>query len=262
LDMLRFERDSLRNHKDQVEQQLDQADSGIRDLITQLKKKDEILEAKQKDIEAKEIEIRELKERLKRVEAAADAHVKKREEEITKQMDNYLQETRLIDAERERHTKMRVLEAQQRLKLVQDERDAALKRAQAAEEKVADYEENFMQYRGQMEGEALRAITNGYRNALSAIPSSRRSKCSKPPADPCGKPFNVRSARVRVPSRSSPTLIRLDSENVIAFLEDYDHERVLLLAETGTPENAEFENFFVKAMKSQRVSQCSYICPI
>lgn len=31
---------------------------------------------------------------------------------------------------------MRVLEAQQRLKLVQDERDAALKRAQAAEEKV------------------------------------------------------------------------------------------------------------------------------
>lgn len=44
--------------------------------------------------------------------------------------------------------------------------------------KVADYEENFMQYRGQMEGEALRAITNGYRNALSAIPSSRRSKCS------------------------------------------------------------------------------------
>lgn len=202
-----------------MEQQLDQADSGIRDLITQLKKKDEILEAKQKDIEAKEIEIRELKERLKRVEAAADAHVKKREEEITKQMDNYLQETRLIDAERERHTKMRVLEAQQRLKLVQDERDAALKRAQAAEEKVADYEENFMQYRGQMEGEALRAITNGYRNALSAIPSSRRSKCSsidplfpltrlsaysenEPPADPCGKPFNVRSARVRVPSRS------------------------------------------------------------
>ncbi|KAK6052664.1 hypothetical protein COOONC_09830, partial [Cooperia oncophora] len=46
LDMLRFERDSLRNHTDQLEQQLDQAESGLHDLMADLRKKDETLQAK------------------------------------------------------------------------------------------------------------------------------------------------------------------------------------------------------------------------
>uniref|UniRef100_A0A0K0D165 DUF3523 domain-containing protein n=1 Tax=Angiostrongylus cantonensis TaxID=6313 RepID=A0A0K0D165_ANGCA len=66
------------------------------------------------------------------------------------------------------------MEMQQHMKLLEDQREAAERRAEIAEAKVADYEKNFIEYRGQMEGEAIRAITNGYRNALSTIPSSRR----------------------------------------------------------------------------------------
>ncbi|KAK5972079.1 hypothetical protein GCK32_006735 [Trichostrongylus colubriformis] len=49
-----------------------------------------------------------------------------------------------------------------------------------------------------------------------------------------------------------PNLITLDSENVIAFLEDYDDERVLLLTKADNPDDAEFEKNFRKAMKTQR----------
>ncbi|KAK6059004.1 hypothetical protein COOONC_03397 [Cooperia oncophora] len=49
-----------------------------------------------------------------------------------------------------------------------------------------------------------------------------------------------------------PKLYTLDSENVIAFLEDYDRERVLLLTKSCTEDGTEFERNFRKAMKSQR----------
>ncbi|KAK6059005.1 hypothetical protein COOONC_03398 [Cooperia oncophora] len=52
--------------------------------------------------------------------------------------------------------------------------------------------------------------------------------------------------------RKKPKLYTLDSENVIAFLEDYDQERVLLLTKSWTEDSAEFERNFRKAMKSQR----------
>ncbi|PIO77436.1 hypothetical protein TELCIR_00461 [Teladorsagia circumcincta] len=103
--------------------------------MDELKKKDETLQAKSKEVNSKAAEIRELNEKLKKVESAAEAHVKRREGEITKQMDNYLQETKLVDAERERHARMRILEAQQRMKLAEDERDEAERRAKIAEEK-------------------------------------------------------------------------------------------------------------------------------
>ncbi|KAK6059006.1 hypothetical protein COOONC_03399 [Cooperia oncophora] len=117
---------------------------------------------------------------------------------------------------------------QQRLKMMEEERDEAEKRAEVAEAKVADYVENFVKYRGQMEGEALRAITNGYRNALSAIPSARRdadssldrlfphirsSSCNEnnePPADPGGK---LLTARTRLPSRTETVSGRSGSSN-------------------------------------------------
>ncbi|KAK6014100.1 Myb-like DNA-binding domain protein [Ostertagia ostertagi] len=196
----------------------------------QLKHTTAQLEAK-KEINSKVAEIRELTEKLKKVESAAEAHVKRREEEITKQMDDYLQETKLVDAERERHARMRILEAQQRMKMAEDERDEAERRAKVAEEKVADYEANFIKYRGQMEGEALRAITNGYRNALSAIPSARRdvnsgidrlfplikssaySENNEPPADPCEKSLTARNSRTRLPSRTETLSARSGLSN-------------------------------------------------
>ncbi|KAJ1367490.1 hypothetical protein KIN20_028416 [Parelaphostrongylus tenuis] len=216
-DMLRFERDTLRNHNDHLEQQLEQTKSRVRDLMDELKTKEEALQANQDKVCDRDSQIAELTEKLKTVECVAEAHVKRKEDEITKQMNHYLQETRSIDAERERIAKIKVMEMQRLLKLFEDQKEAAERRAQIAEEKVADYENNFIHYRGQMEGEAIRAITNGYRNALSNIPSSARenglsinrlfplrplSNCEniEPPADPYGKPSSNR--RSRLPSRS------------------------------------------------------------
>ncbi|KIH50286.1 hypothetical protein ANCDUO_19636, partial [Ancylostoma duodenale] len=173
LDMLRFERDSLQNHSDQRDQRLEQMEARLHDFATDLKAKEDALIAAKAEVATRDQEIRQLKDRIKQVETVAEAQVKRREMEITKQMDQYLAETKAIDAERERLAKAKVMEVRKQLKLVEEQRDEAERRAHAAEAKVADYEENFIQYRGQMEGEALRAITNGYRNALSAIPSSR-----------------------------------------------------------------------------------------
>ncbi|WKY08945.1 hypothetical protein Q1695_001820 [Nippostrongylus brasiliensis] len=49
-----------------------------------------------------------------------------------------------------------------------------------------------------------------------------------------------------------PILIHLNSENVIPFLENYDQERVLFLADSTTPEYDSFERSFIEAMKIQR----------
>ncbi|KHJ79229.1 hypothetical protein OESDEN_21130, partial [Oesophagostomum dentatum] len=173
LDMLRFERDSLQNQHDQRDSQLEQVESRIHDLVTELKlKEDALVEAKAK-IAAREQDLRDLQNRLKAAENAADARLKKREDEITKQMNHFMEQTKAIAAARERQVKRELVEVQKQLTLLEKQRDEAEHRAHVAEEKVIDYEENLVKYRGQMEGEALRAITNGYRNALSAIPSSR-----------------------------------------------------------------------------------------
>ncbi|KAL6743981.1 hypothetical protein Aduo_016961 [Ancylostoma duodenale] len=48
------------------------------------------------------------------------------------------------------------------------------------------------------------------------------------------------------------SLCRLDSENVISFLEDYDRERVLIMADTGSIDFEQFETNFCQAIKGQR----------
>ncbi|KJH40873.1 hypothetical protein DICVIV_13169 [Dictyocaulus viviparus] len=173
-DMLRFERDSLRNHTDYLEQELEQVKNRVHDLVEELKMKEDALKVNREKVNAQDSQICALKEKLKKVESDAKEHVRRRENEITQQMDHYLQETKSIDAERERLAKLKIIEMQQRLKQLEEQKEAAERRAQVAEEKVADYKNNFVHYRGQMEGEAIRAITNGYRNALSIIPSSRK----------------------------------------------------------------------------------------
>ncbi|EYC34905.1 hypothetical protein Y032_1280g3803 [Ancylostoma ceylanicum] len=196
-------------------------DARLHDLAADLKAKEDALITAKAEVATRDQEIRELKEKIKHAEIAAEVQIKRREMEITKQMDNYLAETKAIDAERERLAKAKVMEVRKQLKIVEEQRDEAERRAQAAEEKVADYEENFVQYRGQMEGEALRAITNGYRNALSAIPSSRAASSPldrlfpaarpgspgygeniAPPADPVGKLYSARNSHGRLPPRS------------------------------------------------------------
>ncbi|EYC34906.1 hypothetical protein Y032_1280g3803 [Ancylostoma ceylanicum] len=182
-------------------------DARLHDLAADLKAKEDALITAKAEVATRDQEIRELKEKIKHAEIAAE--------------DNYLAETKAIDAERERLAKAKVMEVRKQLKIVEEQRDEAERRAQAAEEKVADYEENFVQYRGQMEGEALRAITNGYRNALSAIPSSRAASSPldrlfpaarpgspgygeniAPPADPVGKLYSARNSHGRLPPRS------------------------------------------------------------
>ncbi|WKY08946.1 hypothetical protein Q1695_001821 [Nippostrongylus brasiliensis] len=222
LDMLRFERDSLSSLKEKLERQLD--DSGVKchGLSAKVKKMEETLKAMQTEAAEREKEVTELKKKLAEVEINAEARVKQREEDITKQMDNYLKKTKMIDAERELEARMLVADAEQRLKIVKEQRDAAEKRAVIAEKKVADYEEHFAEYRGQMEGEALRAITNGYRNALSTISSARSEAVPsvdrlhlfsplgngnenvEPPADPCV----LSKLRTRMRSRSRNSALR------------------------------------------------------
>ncbi|VDL82542.1 unnamed protein product [Nippostrongylus brasiliensis] len=273
LDMLRFERDSLSSLKEKLERQLD--DSGVKchGLSAKVKKMEETLKAMQTEAAEREKEVTELKKKLAEVEINAEARVKQREEDITKQMDNYLKKTKMIDAERELEARMLVADAEQRLKIVKEQRDAAEKRAVIAEKKVADYEEHFAEYRGQMEGEALRAITNGYRNALSTISSARSE--AVPSVDrlhlfsPLGNGSEnvvlrgandthmVEQSTLAHRSRDlhpsgEPILIHLNSENVIPFLENYDQERVLFLADSTAPEYDSFERSFIEAMKIQR----------
>ncbi|EYC29067.1 hypothetical protein Y032_0007g3570 [Ancylostoma ceylanicum] len=50
------------------------------------------------------------------------------------------------------------------------------------------------------------------------------------------------------------SLCRLDSENLISFLEDYDRERVLIMADTGAKDFEQFEANFCQAIRGQRVS--------
>ncbi|KAK6757508.1 hypothetical protein RB195_015371 [Necator americanus] len=226
LDMLRFERDSLQNHSDQLDQKLEQNDARVHDLQSRLDAKEDALAVARAEIATRDQEIRELREKLKHVEDASELRVRRREMEITKQMDHYLEETKAVDAERERLAKIKIMELQKQLKLIDSQLEEAERRALAAEEKVADYEENLVQYRGQMEGEALRAITNGYRNALSAIPSSRSGAAMdrlfpmrsssygeniEPPLDPCVKPNSARNSRGKIPSRSDIVSSRADA---------------------------------------------------
>ncbi|KAL6743982.1 hypothetical protein Aduo_016962 [Ancylostoma duodenale] len=204
----------------------------LHDLATDLKAKEDAVIAAKAEVATRDQEIRQLKDRIKQVETVAEAQVKRREMEITKQMDQYLEETKAIDAERERLAKAKVMEVRKQLKLVEEQRDEAERRAHAAEQKVADYEENFIQYRGQMEGEALRAITNGYRNALSAIPSSRPASSPldrlfpltrprspgyaeniEPPTDPVGKLYSARNSHGRLPPRSEAGSSRAGSSH-------------------------------------------------
>ncbi|EYC29066.1 hypothetical protein Y032_0007g3570 [Ancylostoma ceylanicum] len=48
------------------------------------------------------------------------------------------------------------------------------------------------------------------------------------------------------------SLCRLDSENLISFLEDYDRERVLIMADTGAKDFEQFEANFCQAIRGQR----------
>lgn len=50
--------------------------------------------------------------------------------------DRYLEETKAIDAERERQAKASIMEVRKQLKLVEDQREEAERRANAAEKKV------------------------------------------------------------------------------------------------------------------------------
>uniref|UniRef100_A0A0K0D166 Uncharacterized protein n=1 Tax=Angiostrongylus cantonensis TaxID=6313 RepID=A0A0K0D166_ANGCA len=85
-DMLRFERDALRNHNDNLEQKLEEMKSRLHGLMEELKMKEEALQANQGKVNDRDNQISVLEEKLKKVENAAEAHVKRREDEITKQM--------------------------------------------------------------------------------------------------------------------------------------------------------------------------------
>ncbi|KAK6758458.1 hypothetical protein RB195_015961 [Necator americanus] len=51
---------------------------------------------------------------------------------------------------------------------------------------------------------------------------------------------------------TEPTIIRLQSESLISFLEDYDRERVLVMVDTKSPKYAQFKENLYVAMKNQR----------